>query len=41
MYRERFGTDHLLVRTQWPGMDADVAEESLELFLDDVVPSFV
>lgn len=39
-YREAFGTDHLLFRTQWPGMDDDVVEPSLELFFEDVLPSF-
>ncbi|WP_256301756.1 LLM class flavin-dependent oxidoreductase [Haloarchaeobius salinus] len=39
-YRERFGTDHLLVRTQWPGLADDAAETSLELFLDEVVSEF-
>lgn len=38
--RERFGTDHLLVRTQWPGMDPAVAEESIELLRDEVIPEF-
>ena len=39
-YREAFGTDYLLFRTQWPGMDDDVAESSLELFCEEVLPSF-
>ena len=39
-YREAFGTDYLLFRTQWPGMDDDIATSSLELFCEDVLPSF-
>jgi probable F420-dependent oxidoreductase len=39
-YRETFGTDYLLFRTQWPGMEDDVATSSLELFCDEVLPSF-
>ncbi|MGM0592485.1 MAG: LLM class flavin-dependent oxidoreductase [Halobacteriota archaeon] len=39
MYEERFGVDHLLVRMQWPEMDDAVAEESLELFVDEVLPA--
>ncbi|MFB6170815.1 MAG: LLM class flavin-dependent oxidoreductase [Haloarculaceae archaeon] len=39
-YREAFGTDNFLFRTQWPGMDDEVAEASLERFCADVLPSF-
>lgn len=39
-YREAFGTDYLLFRTQWPGMDDEVAESSLDLFCEEVLPSF-
>lgn len=38
--RERLGTDHLMLRTRWTGMPADVAEESIRLFGEEVVPSF-
>lgn len=37
-YRDLFRNDHLLVRSQWPGMPDDVAAESLELFADEVMP---
>lgn len=39
-YQDAFGTDHLIFRTQWPGMDDAVAEESLDLFCEEVLPSF-
>ncbi|QLG49350.1 hypothetical protein [Natrinema halophilum] len=39
-YREAFGTDYLLFRTQWPGMDDDIAESSIDLFCEEVLPSF-
>lgn len=39
-YRETFETDYLLFRTQWPGMDDEVAESSLDLFCEEVLPSF-
>lgn len=39
-YQEQYGIDHLIIRTRWPGMDHDVATESLRLFADEVVPQF-
>lgn len=39
-YRDSFGTDYLLARTQWPGMDPEFAAESARLLRDDVAPAF-
>lgn len=39
-YQEQYGIDHLIIRTNWPGMDNDVAADSLERFADDVMPHF-
>jgi len=39
-YRERYGIDHLILRTRWPGMDQDVAADSLRLFAEEVAPRF-
>ncbi|MFB6218134.1 MAG: LLM class flavin-dependent oxidoreductase [Halobacteriaceae archaeon] len=38
-YRD-IGVDHLIFRTQFPGMDSDVAMESVRRFADDVAPQF-
>lgn len=39
-YRERFDVDHLVIRTQWPGMDGEATERSLRLFAQEVLPAF-
>lgn len=39
-YRERYGTDYLVLRTRWPGMEQDVAADSLRLFAEEVAPRF-
>jgi alkanesulfonate monooxygenase SsuD/methylene tetrahydromethanopterin reductase-like flavin-dependent oxidoreductase (luciferase family) len=38
-YRD-IGVDHLIFRTQFPGMDSEVAMESVRRFADEVVPQF-
>lgn len=38
-YRD-LGVDHLIFRTQFPGMDGEVAMESVRRFADDVAPQF-
>lgn len=39
-YVDRLGVDYLVVRSQWPGMTEEPANESYELFAKEVVPSF-
>jgi probable F420-dependent oxidoreductase len=39
-YRREFGTDHLVVRSRWPGMPVETARDSLRLFAEDVMPRF-
>lgn len=38
-YRD-IGVDHLVFRSQFPGMDSDVARASVRRFADEVVPQF-
>jgi len=35
-----YDVDHLVLRSHWPGMDAETAMDSLRRFERDVVPHF-
>lgn len=39
-YRRRFGMDHLVLRSRWPGMPPEPERESLRLLAEEVMPHF-
>ncbi|WP_254533237.1 LLM class flavin-dependent oxidoreductase [Natrinema gelatinilyticum] len=39
-FRDRFDTDHIGCRFHFPGMDPETVRRQIELFGDDVIPSF-
>jgi probable F420-dependent oxidoreductase len=39
-YQREFGTDHLVLRSRWPGMPPEPARDSYRLFAEEVMPHF-
>lgn len=39
-YQSAYHVDHLVIRSRWPGMDAETAMDSIHRFERDVIPQF-
>jgi alkanesulfonate monooxygenase SsuD/methylene tetrahydromethanopterin reductase-like flavin-dependent oxidoreductase (luciferase family) len=37
-WRDEVGVDHFILRTEWAGMPPELAQRSLQLLCEDVIP---